>query len=148
MAATGTIDMSRNLRNFGDNLREFVRYPTFWRSPVRRFALDCCSQCLAVPTSSVSTPRPSRTFSVGLRECRGSTAYHRRAAEACARIKHFVTCRSQDRMQLFSFVPPPGLAHLPTQFAALFSHRGASITAAAGKLWSTPMPKKVIAKKR
>jgi hypothetical protein len=45
------------------------------------------------------------------------TAYHRRAA-SFARIKHLVTCRSQYRMHLLSFVPPPGLAHLPTQFAA------------------------------
>jgi hypothetical protein len=51
-------------------------------------------------------------------------------------------------MHLLSFVPAPGLAHLPTQFAALFSHRGASSTASAGELWSTPMPMRAIAKKR
>jgi hypothetical protein len=43
--------------------------------------------------------------------------YHRRGA-SCARIKHLVTRRSQYNMHLFWFVPPPGLAHLPTQFAA------------------------------
>jgi hypothetical protein len=43
--------------------------------------------------------------------------YHRRAAP-CTRIKHLVTCRSQYNMHLLLFVPPPGLAHLPTQFAA------------------------------
>jgi hypothetical protein len=57
----------------------------------------------------------------------------RRAAASCARIKHLVTRWSQDDMHLFSFVPAPGLVHLPTQFAALFSHRGASITARAGE---------------
>jgi hypothetical protein len=36
----------------------------------------------------------------------------------CERIKHLITCRSQYNMHLFWFVPPPGLAHLPTQFAA------------------------------
>jgi hypothetical protein len=51
-------------------------------------------------------------------------------------------------MHLFSFVPAPGLAHLPTQFAALFSHRGASVTAFAGELRITAMPIRVIAKKR
>ena len=35
-----------------------------------------------------------------------------------ARIKHLVTCRSQYNMHLLSLVPPPGLAHLPTQLAA------------------------------
>jgi hypothetical protein len=45
------------------------------------------------------------------------TAYHRRAA-SCARIKHAVTRRLQYPMHLLLFVPPPGLAHLPTQFAA------------------------------
>ena len=43
--------------------------------------------------------------------------YHRRAAP-CTRIKHLVTCRPQYNMHLLLFVPPPGLAHLPTQFAA------------------------------
>jgi len=45
-----------------------------------------------------------------------SIGYHRQAS--CARIKHLVTCRSQYTMHLLSFTPPPGLAHLPTQFAA------------------------------
>src|SRR5256886_17391432 len=50
-------------------------------------------------------------------------------------------------MHLLSFVPPPGLAHLPTQFAARSSHP-AAVTASAGELRSTPMPMRVIAKKR
>jgi hypothetical protein len=42
-----------------------------------------------------------------------------RQAASCARIKHLFTCRSQERMHLLlSYSPPPGLAHLPTQFAA------------------------------
>ena len=73
--------------------------------------------------------------------------YHRRSGASCARIKHLITRRSQYNMHLLSFVPAPGLAHLPTQFAALSSHRGASNTAAAGELRSTPMPMRVIAKK-
>src|SRR5467141_2442379 len=51
-------------------------------------------------------------------------------------------------MHLFCFAPPSGLAHLPTQFAARSSHRAASVTASAGELRSTPMPMRVIAKKR
>src|SRR6266566_7862150 len=50
-------------------------------------------------------------------------------------------------MHLLSFVPPPGLAHLPTQFAARSSHP-AAVTASAGELRSTPVPMRVIAKKR
>src|SRR3954454_21196305 len=50
-------------------------------------------------------------------------------------------------MHLLSFVPPPGLAHLPTQFAARSSHP-AAVTASAGELRSTPAPMRVIAKKR
>src|SRR5450432_47261 len=73
---------------------------------------------------------------------------HCRAAP-CTRIKHPVTCRSQYHMHLLSFVPPPGLAHLPTQFAALFSHSAAPIPASAGELRSTPTkPMRAIAKKR
>jgi hypothetical protein len=63
------------------------------------------------------------------------------------RIKHLVTRRSQYHMHLLSFDPPPGLAHLPTQFAALFSQCAASITAFAGELRRPPMPMRVIAKK-
>jgi hypothetical protein len=77
----------------------------------------------------------------------GRRCYRRKAA-SCARIRHAVTCLSQRFKHLLSFVPPLGLAHLPTQFAALFSHRGASSTASAGELWSTPMPMRTIAKKR
>jgi hypothetical protein len=52
-------------------------------------------------------------------------------------------------MHLLSFVPLPGLAHLPTQFAALFSHSADSIPASAGELRSTPTkPMRVTAKKR
>src|SRR5450631_2138016 len=65
------------------------------------------------------------------------------------RTKHLVTCRSQYDMHLLSFVPLPGLAHLPTQFAALFSHSAASIPAFAGELRRTPTkPMRVIAKQR
>jgi hypothetical protein len=66
----------------------------------------------------------------------------------CERIKHLVTCRSQDDMHLLLFVPEPGLAHLPMQFAALSSQCGASVTASAGELESAPIPMSVIAKKR
>jgi hypothetical protein len=45
-------------------------------------------------------------------------AYQRRVKASCARIKHAFTCRSQCDMHLLSLVPAPGLAHLPTQFAA------------------------------
>jgi hypothetical protein len=51
-------------------------------------------------------------------------------------------------MHLLLFVPLPGFAHLPMQFAALFSQRGPSVTASACELKSTPMPMRVIAKKR
>jgi hypothetical protein len=74
------------------------------------------------------------------------TAYYHWAAP-CTRIKHLVTRRSQYDMHLLSFDPPPGLAHLPTQFAALFSQCAASLTAFAGELRRTPMPMRVIAKK-
>jgi hypothetical protein len=43
-------------------------------------------------------------------------AFHRQVAP-CARIKHAVTTRSQERMHLFWYHPPVALAHLPTQFA-------------------------------
>ena len=42
--------------------------------------------------------------------------------------------------------PPPGLAHLPTQFAARSSHR--TPFASAAELKSTPVPMRLIAKKR
>jgi hypothetical protein len=87
-----------------------------------------------------------RQFS-GCRRFDPVTAYQRRSGASCARIKHRVTRRSQYNMHLLSFVPAPGLAHLPTQFAALSSHRGASNTARAGELRSAPMPMRVIAKK-
>jgi len=83
----------------------------------------------------------------GCRRFDAVPAYHRRAVP-CTRIKHLVTCRSQYHMHLLSFVPPPGLAHLPTQFAAWSSHRAASVTASADELRSTPMPMREIAKKR
>jgi len=51
-------------------------------------------------------------------------------------------------MHLLLFVPPPGFAHLPTQFAALFSQCGPSVTAFACESTRTPMPMRVIAKKR
>jgi hypothetical protein len=73
--------------------------------------------------------------------------YHRRAA-SCTRIKHLVTCRSQYHMHLLLFAPPPGLAHLPTQFAARSSHRGALVTASVGELRSIPILMRVIAKER
>jgi hypothetical protein len=72
----------------------------------------------------------------------------RRTAASWARIKHLVTRWSQNNMHLLLFVPAPGLAHLPTQFAALFSHRGASIAACAGEYRSAAIPMRVIAKKR
>jgi hypothetical protein len=71
--------------------------------------------------------------------------YHR-LTEPFARITQLTNRRSQYHMHLLSFAPPPGLAHLPMQFAALFSHRGAS--AFAGELRSDPMPIKVITKNR
>jgi hypothetical protein len=43
------------------------------------------------------------------------TAYYRQASP-CERIKQMFTCRVQRFMHLLSFVPAPGLAHLPTQF--------------------------------
>ena len=67
--------------------------------------------------------RKSSTASVTFRQLSGgrpfdpATAYHRQAAP-CTRTKHLITCRSQDDMHLLLLVPPPGLAHLPTQFAA------------------------------
>jgi hypothetical protein len=73
--------------------------------------------------------------------------HHRRAA-SCQRIKHLVTRWSQDHMHLLELVPEPGLAHLPTQFAALFSQCGPSVTASACELKSIPMPMSVIAKKK
>ena len=51
-------------------------------------------------------------------------------------------------MHLLLFVPEPGFAHLPMQFAALSSQRGPSITAFAGELESAPIAISVIAKKR
>jgi hypothetical protein len=45
-------------------------------------------------------------------------ASYRRQAAPCTRTKHLITCRSQDDMHLLLLAPPPGLAHLPTQFAA------------------------------
>jgi hypothetical protein len=45
----------------------------------------------------------------------------------CERIKQIFTCRVQRFMHLLSFVPAPGLAHLPTQFEKLSSHRAADI---------------------
>ena len=48
-------------------------------------------------------------------------------------------------MHLLLLTPPVGLTHLPMQFAALSSHRIAP--ASAGE-WSTPVPMRVIAKKR
>jgi hypothetical protein len=74
-------------------------------------------------------------------------AYHRLTGPF-ARTKQLITCRSQYRIHLLSFVPPPGFAHPPMQFAALFSQCGASVTARACVLRSAPMPIKTIAKKR
>jgi hypothetical protein len=51
-------------------------------------------------------------------------------------------------MHLLLFVPEPGFAHLPMQFAALSSQRGPSVTAFAGELESAPIAMSVIAKKR
>jgi hypothetical protein len=67
-------------------------------------------------------------------------------ASPCERIKQMFTCRVQRFMHLLSFVPAPGLAHLPTQFEKLSSHRAADI-ASADALASTPAPMRVIAKR-
>jgi hypothetical protein len=50
-------------------------------------------------------------------------------------------------MHLLSFVPPPGLVHLPTQLAARSSHRIAFSSALAGE-WRKAMPMKPARKKR
>jgi len=47
-----------------------------------------------------------------------SYQYDREPGPLYERIKHLITCRSQYNMHLLLFVPPPGLAHLPTQLAA------------------------------
>ncbi len=73
------------------------------------------------PMSASGQSRPKlaiRPFgSVGCRRFDPVAAYHRRVALS-QRTRHLVTCRSQRDMHLLSLVPPAGLAHLPTQFAA------------------------------
>jgi hypothetical protein len=54
---------------------------------------------------------------MGCRRFDPVTAYYRQASP-CERIKQMFTCRVQRFMHLLSFVPAPGLAHLPTQFEA------------------------------
>src|SRR6478609_2857715 len=72
-----------------------------------------------------------------------------RCQRSSARIRHVVTRRSQETMHLLSFTPPPGLAHLPTQFAARSSHRRElNELASAAELKSTPVPMRLITKKR
>jgi hypothetical protein len=97
-----------------------------WLRQIRRTKSGSCSARSVNVSGSIASP-PGRVM----------PAY-----------QHLVTRWSQDHMHLLEFFPEPGLAHLPTQFAALFSQCGPSVTASACELKSTPMPMSAIAKKK